>query len=283
MSAAADTIEDRVRPHSDRIPPWASARLRRFKVEIADPSLAIESVLRDDALTTRLFTDALLQNGFERRAPLLVSPHFPGARIATLKKPRKIISVMWLAPMPKMLDSPNPTTWQDCVLVFFALAWKSGRKIAQFWVQWALEAPDHALHRMIQREVDHRREPDLRTALFAAATAFLRADANVLNDYGHDSNICLPAGPGLLACNVIKSHDRTSRIYTYARARTYLSPEQLARNPGQDAVSPASDLANSVLNKVLDEVPFETELVHHGALIAAPPGDRRKSWLFQQG
>jgi hypothetical protein len=152
---------------------------------------------------------------------------------------------------------------------FARVAWKSGRKIAQFWCQWAVEAPDHALHRLIQREVDHGRQPDLRGALFEAANAFMRADANTLDHYGHESNIYLPAGPGLFGCNVIKSRD-AKRIYTYARARTYLGPEMLRRNAGQDPVAGARDLANSVLTRALDEVPFETEFVRNGARMAAP-------------
>src|SRR6266567_327692 len=99
MSAAANTIEDRVRPHSERIPPWARNRLRRFKEELTAPSLAIEQVLRDDALTTKLFTDAILCNGFQHRAPANLSPHFPGASISTLRQPRKIIAMQWLSPM----------------------------------------------------------------------------------------------------------------------------------------------------------------------------------------
>jgi hypothetical protein len=61
--------------------------------------------------------------------------------------------------------------------------------------------------------------------LFEAAQSFLRADAAILNDYGHNSNVYLPAGEGLFGCKVIRSSDG-KRAFTYARARTYLSPER---------------------------------------------------------
>jgi hypothetical protein len=131
---------------------------------------------------------------------------------------------------------------QDCVLVCFLAAWPPTTKSVTAHSAWAAEIPDHAIGRFLQRAPTS----DLRAALFEAGIAFLAADhAAIVPHIGRDTSIYLPAGPGAFAANVIgaKSPDGT-KVYTYARARTWLEGNMLGAD--QIPLPPASSVEASV-------------------------------------
>lgn len=95
---------------------------------------------------------------------------------------------------------------------------------------WTLEIPDHALHRLVERD----RHADLYDTLFDAHKNLLA----VRLDEGRTSNIYLRAGRGAFAGEFIFANDISDlrpiyrSIIMYFRPRTWLHEDQLGK--GQD-------------------------------------------------
>jgi hypothetical protein len=152
-----------------------------------------------------------------------------------------------LSPRPPLFAEPqHPGELQDCVLVCFLAAWPPSTKAVTAHSAWALEVPDHAVGRFLQRAPNS----DLPAALFEAGLAFLAADhAAIVPHIGRSSSVYLPASDGAFAANVIgaKSPDG-AKTYTYARARTWLESNMLRneQTPLPRAATPEATVAVSL-------------------------------------
>jgi hypothetical protein len=131
---------------------------------------------------------------------------------------------------------------QDCLLVCYAAAWPPTPKSIRVHSAWALEVPDHAAARLLQRAP----EADLRAALFEAGLAFVAADAAVVAPrINCGAHIYLRVGPGAFVANVVggKTPDG-SRIFIFARAQTWLHHDMLG--PDQTLLPSAATPESSV-------------------------------------
>jgi hypothetical protein len=141
--------------------------------------------------------------------------------------------------------------------VCYTLAWSSERLLTQFHSGWSLEAPDHAVGRLLQRVPG----TNLSAALFQAGRAFLAADwVSATKRFGNASNLYLPAASGAFGCNVIACR-LGARVSCYARARTWLSKAML---PAQ-AIAPATAPADTVLMALLAQQDFAVHPLHSRA------------------
>lgn len=171
----------------------------------------------------------------------------PGARVRIACK--DILEITWLSPHTSILADAKDGERQDCILASFLLAWPADEthKNVTLWSAWSVEFPDHACARYLQQRLRpaYATVDELGDALFAAGTEFMASDFAAVNEHlRQGSTLYLAAGDGCFVGEMIRGKSKT-RLYTYARARTYLtadmmgvdqSPLAAAANPEQSTL-----------------------------------------------
>jgi hypothetical protein len=213
-------------PERARITPAILRELRAFKRDIGITAATIEAVLKRDDLTQFLIEPLVRRRGMARRRQLEeLRRTLPGAHAKISFK--NILEIAWLSPTAPIIANPVGGEAQDCILACFLVAWPPTPQCLQCHRAWALEVPDHAAARLLQRAP----ETDLRTALFEASLAFLSADAAAVTPHvGAGSTVYIPAGLGAFACNIVGAQTADGRRYIYARAGTWITEEMRAPN-----------------------------------------------------
>jgi hypothetical protein len=212
-------------PRRAEIPADVWRQLRAFRRSLLPTAGIIEGVLKKEQLAQSIIEPAVRRRGIARQRKLVeLRRMLPGANIAISHK--EILEISWLSPKQAILADPqHHGESQDCLLTCYLVAFPPSPHSVTCHSGWALEAPDHACARFIQRAP----KADLREALFAAGLSFLAADAEtVVPLVGQDSSIYLAAGPGCFACTTIGARTVDGRSsYVYARAQTWLSDAML--------------------------------------------------------
>jgi hypothetical protein len=144
--------------------------LRIFKRSIA-PLAARVGLAADDGKRIRtLMMDYSRKGdvGAQRTFAKLRHHFYP----ATVERLQKGILWSWLDPRGAMLADPTePGETQDAILVRYGLAWVVRKREVVGYEEFTLEAPDHALARMLQRSPG----TDLKVALHQAHHAIFQA------------------------------------------------------------------------------------------------------------
>jgi hypothetical protein len=223
-------------------------QLRAWKRELLPTAAVIETLLKKEALAQSLIEPCIRKRGVGRQRKLTeLRRLLPGANVRVSFK--DVLEVSWLSPKTAILADPqHQGESQDCLLVCYLVAFPPTPRSVTCHSAWALEAPDHACARFLQRAP----KSDLRTALFDAALAFLAADAaTVVPLVGRDTSVYLPAGQGSFACTVIGARTTDGRSScVYARANTWLSDTMLRadQTPLPRAVTAEQTVALSIWN-----------------------------------
>jgi hypothetical protein len=201
--------------------------VRAFKRDLLATAGTIEAILKRDDLIQPFIEDAVRRRGLRRQEKLKhLRGLLPGANVQIAGTNRKVVEISWLSPMPPILADPqHPGEQQPCILVCYLAAYPTSARAITAHSGWALEVPDHAAARFLQRTTTG----DLRNSLFAAGLNFLAADAErVVPLVGTGTSIYLKAGDGAFACTCIGAKTANGeRHYTYARAQTWLSDAML--------------------------------------------------------
>ncbi len=227
-----------------KIPPEARRKLREFKREIAEPAESIFRALADVTTVKKLVSDYVHKKGTGRARVLMrLKKKFAGAEFVTAGD---CFEFWWLEPHgPLIVDARDEGEKQDCILAHFAVAGPSSNHSSMLLHAWSIEAPDHALARLLQRSPT----ADLKKILLAARLAFMHASsAEVLNYIKDDRTFYLSAGDGLLVCVGINGQMGGQR-FTYARARTWISNEMAGVD--QKPIEAADDEAETMGDLVL--------------------------------
>jgi hypothetical protein len=230
-------------PTRGEIPADVWRALRAVKRQWLPTAAIIEGILKKDKLAQSIIEPCIKKRGVGRQRKLVdLRKILPGANVKISFK--NILEISWLSPKTAILANPqHHGESQDCTLVCFVAAFPVTTRSITCHSAWALEAPDHACARFMQRAP----KADLREALFAAGLSFLGASAStVVPLVGQDTSIYLSAGPGSFACTVIGARTTDGRsTYVYARANTWLSGSMLRAD--QTPLPPAADAEGSVV------------------------------------
>jgi len=175
----------------------------------------------------------------------------PMAVFAVLK-PRGAVAVAWEGGLP--VDAGD---LQDCVCINYLVFGLSPYPVRDGL--WTAEVQEHALGRLLQRhpkaDLDaallelHR---NLTRAAAAAARALLRAGKPLL----------VPAAQGVFLCEMSIAADVSlgGREIAHARAKTWLSLDQLRDTPEREIVPPATSLRDEPLgDSLLRPAPVQLE------------------------
>jgi hypothetical protein len=134
-----------------------------------------------------------------------------------------------------LADPTGPGEEQDAVISRYGLLWVAKRRQLVGYLAFSIEAPDHALARMLQRSAG----TDIRAALHQAHHALFAADAALVSKHVDDnSTFYLPCGPGLLICEALRADTQSGHRFVFARARTWISTDMAGAS--QVAIPPAS-------------------------------------------
>ena len=107
---------------------------------------------------------------------------------------------------------------------------------------FTLEAPDHALARMLQRAPG----TDIREALHQAHHALFRASAQAVSRHVEEqTRLYLPCGPGLLICEALRASTPSGLVYVFCRGRTWIAENML--HPDQRPIAAAPSGVESQL------------------------------------
>jgi hypothetical protein len=222
-------------PARASVPIGAEARgkLRIWKRTLVEPDAKIQGAMVSPEFR-QLATDYVYKRGKGQERAL--------TRLNRLVSPALLVGAFetggavwgWLEPSEAVLNTDDPGRSQDCVLVSYIAAAKFTRRgDAARCGGWFLEAPDHALGRLLQRCP----QADPAAALWLAAEAFLNAGMGEIVTCVKDRRVFyLPAGDGLFLCEAIASNGCLGRLM-YARARTWL-PDDMLR-PEQKSIGAA--------------------------------------------
>jgi hypothetical protein len=213
-------------PEKDRIPSSVWRSLRAFKGDLVQTAAVLEGLLKKQQISSLL--EPLCRRRGMVRHGLLASMRrrLPGANIRIAHTHRSIVEISWLSPRLGLFAAPqNPNEQQPCTLVCYTAVWPPTRDTLRMHSGWAAEIPDHALARLLQRAPD----ADIRAALFAAANAFVAADADIVAKLiNRPVGIYLPAGPGCFVGGVVGARTPDgSRTFVYARCQTWLHSDML--------------------------------------------------------
>jgi hypothetical protein len=89
---------------------------------------------------------------------------------------------------------------------------------------FTLEAPDHALARMLQRAPG----TDIKVALHQAHHAMFKASAQAVSRHVEEqTRLYLPCGPGLLVCEALRASTPSGLVYVFCRGRTWISDDMV--------------------------------------------------------
>jgi hypothetical protein len=230
---------------------WKAAAAQRFTLGEArwhTPELqqaSIDLVLRSSPEgRTRAFNKLRRAFGHASLEGVRLDGPDPIAVWAVLK-PREALRV----------DPAHPRDGQDCVVVEYLVAGplphkglNAGGIAAGIWT---VEATDHALGRLLQRD----RAAKIDAVLLAAHHAVLRAKATDVADCfaDHEKSFLVPAGSGVFVCSVIKGSDVSNghQPLIHVRARTWLHRDQLSDRQETNVViddgSPGDRLGEGLL------------------------------------
>jgi hypothetical protein len=246
-------------PARAEIAPDIWRKLRAFKHGLVTTAGTIESILKRDELIRPFIEDVVRRRGAPRQDKLKALRRLlPGANVAIARTNRKIVEISWLSPKPPILANPeHHGEKQDCVLVCFLAAYPTAARAVTAHSAWALEVPDHAACRFLQRAGD---DADLTAALFAGGLSFVAAEAETVAALiGTDTSIYLKAGPGVFVGTVIgaKTTDGASN-FIYGRVHTWLRTDMLKPDqvPLPRATDPEQTVAVGLWRWGTDEVPY---------------------------
>jgi hypothetical protein len=176
-----------------KIPNEAWRALRIFKRSLI-PLAARVGVASDDRKRIKaLMYDHSRKGDVGRvRTFARIKHHFHPACVERLQKG---ILWSWLEPRGAMLIDPKDEgESQDAILVRYGLAWVVKKRELVGYEAFTLEAPDHALARMLQRAPG----TDIREALHQAHHALFQASAQAVGRHVEEqTRLYLPCGPGV--------------------------------------------------------------------------------------
>jgi len=190
----------------------ARGRVRAFKRELAAEFRRVDARFR--SVATRDVAERFVEAGRlgkARAAAKLEKLFGPADR-------RYAGTLVWplLRPREAVIRSPRDAGQvQDAVVIDFVAAGRLGPYHHLEAGLWTVEAPDHALHRLVQRH----RSADLRAVLLEAHREVLAAAGDVLPD--PDEEVLVRAGPGAFIGELIYGHGEAGELLTYYRARTW--------------------------------------------------------------
>jgi hypothetical protein len=145
---------------------------------------------------------------------------------ATLDQQHGVFLWSWLVPCGATLANPqHPGETQDAILTRYGIAWSKGRHELIGYTAFAVECPDHALGRLLERAPGI----NLAQALSQAHHAFLTADAEQVSHHVLRSTLYLQCGPGLLICDAVRAK-AAHRVFVFARARTWIADDMARRD-----------------------------------------------------
>jgi hypothetical protein len=153
------------------------------------------------------------------------------------------VVVSWLAPSgPLAAVNEGYGFKQDAVIVRGVVIVRT-RDAAISISLTALETPDHAVGRLLERAP----RADAAQVLREAADSFLAADMRRVADIGFGrGTLTLPAGDGVFLSNIVLGRRRSGGGWTlYCRPRTFVSSDMAAGT--QAPLAPASDVERTVL------------------------------------
>jgi|SRR5215471_14818049 len=217
----------------------ARAKLRRWKADLGRRLVEFERVLHRDA-TVKIATDLSLcgKVGRERALRTLKRLFAPYASLAYERLDQPPLAV-WAVLKPRIAvladdDPDDPGATQDCVCVDCVCAGQLVIRDAPLaGGLWTLEATDHALGRLFQRES----ACNPANVLLGAHGALLAARLEVLRI---GEVVLAPAGPGVFACQAIGGQEVvTDEPSVHFRARTWLHQDQLTPEEEQRIIDPA--------------------------------------------
>jgi hypothetical protein len=170
-------------------------------------------------------------------------------------KPREAVTVE-VAP-----DSVDPGAFQNCVVIEYLVMGqmlRGGRTgIGMHAGLWTLEVPDHALHRLVQRD----RRADIAASLWQAHHAALNAATNAVlinHVIDRDRRFLLPAGEGAFVCTFRAGPDVSAkdRLGLCCRARTWLHSDQMTEAQGAVLLAPAPPGVERLGDGILQPLPL---------------------------
>jgi hypothetical protein len=208
-------------PTRGKIPPEAWRALRQFKRQLVPQVQRINKAGADRDIVAKLLRDYSLKAKLgKQRAFAKLIRHFHPAKVEKLHN-----GILWsfLDPRGALLTDPaDPGEEQDAIISRYGLSWVSKKRQLVGYLAFSIEAPDHALAKMLQRAVG----TDIRQALHEAHHALFQADAGLICKHVDDhSTFYLPCGPGLLICEGIRADTQSGHRFVFARARTWISTQ----------------------------------------------------------
>ena len=233
-------------PERNRIPTVVWRQLRAIKKEIEPTSVKINATLQNEEMLHLLIEQCCRRRGMARQRLLAaVRRSFSGAEVKVVHK--NVLDISWLAPSPPVIASPKDHgERQACTLLCYCVAWPAPLGIT-VRSAWALEVPDHAAGRYLQRA---GASADFKSALFEAASHFYAADTGaVMPHVGRGTSIHLPASGGCFVCTVVGAKSGTSS-FLFARAATWVDGTMLRSD--QTPLRQAEAAAQSVAALLLD-------------------------------
>jgi hypothetical protein len=225
-------------PARRKIPPEAWRSLRNFKRVIQPQNWLVEMACTEHKIIRELMFDYARKKavGKERAFVKLVKHFHP----ATVDRFGSAVRWEWLQPRGAVLAEPEtPGEEQAAILTRFGMAWESKKQLVAF-AAFGIEAPDHAVARLLQRAPGI----DLAATLLAAQRRFFEADSEVVRRHcAEGSSFFLEAGPGLMIARSVRAETPSGCQYFYARCKTWIGSDmarhdQVAIAPAAGAVAP---------------------------------------------
>jgi hypothetical protein len=232
-------------PSRASIPASVRRQVRAFKQSLAGPAAVAARSLVDPALRKHVL-DFSRKRGIGRaRAFARLKGRFPGARFSA---EGDTIQIFWLEPRDRsmLLAVRDPGELQPAVLVNFCVAGRRTPRATALLNATALECPDHALGRILQRMPG----ADLRSILIEGAEVFLWGDAAAvleLTRAGRTLHLSTKDG-GMFLADGIHAVDSAGQQSLHARPRTWISREMVGRD--QIPVPTAKDADASIFAAV---------------------------------
>jgi hypothetical protein len=222
-------------PARGKITNEAWRALRQFKRSIA-PQAARVGLASDDRKRIRE-----LMYDYSRKGDVGAQRTFAKLRHhfhpATVERLQKGILWSWLDPRGAMLaDAKDVGETQDAILVRYGLAWVVKKRHLAAYEAFTLEAPDHALARMLQRSPG----TDIREALHQAHHHLFKASASAVGRHVEEqTRLYLPCGPGLLICEALRASTPSGLVYVFCRGRTWISADMVRPDQTPIAAAPS--------------------------------------------
>jgi hypothetical protein len=225
-----------------KIPSEAWRALRIFKRSIV-PLAARVGLASDDLKRIRALMHDYSRKGDvgRQRTFAKLRHHFYPATVERLQNG---ILWSWLDPRGAMLLDPRDEgESQDAILVRYGLAWVVRKRDLVAYEAFTLEAPDHALARMLQRAPG----TDIKAALHQAHHHMFQASAQAVSRHVEEqTRLYLPCGPGLLICEALRASTPSGLVYVFCRGRTWIADNMV--RPDQQPIAAAPSGVGSQLN-----------------------------------